>query len=249
MSTIFVTPRMRLRHYTHDDLDELAAMFADEEHMRFYPRPKSRDEALQWIDWNLGLYQQHGFGLWVMESRAAKEFLGNCGLTPQTVEGVTDIELGWHTKRSHWNQGLATEAARACLERAFSDFGLERVISIIRPENIASVRVAENIGMKPEKTASHGGYPHVVYAIGIPDLRPSYRFHHSFRLPTACAVEVTAPSARTRPPFAPAEALTHWVASSLKDLGRGSFDARVSSSALRDSLPVGDECLATGQFP
>lgn len=165
MTVILETARIRLREYRHDDLDDLAAMFADEEHMRFYPRPKTRDEALAWIDWNLGLYEKHGFGLWVMESRATAEFLGNCGLTPQTVEGVTDVEVGWHTKRSHWNQGLATEAARACLDRAFSEIGLKRVISIIRPENIASARVAENIGMHPEKTASHGGFPHVIYAI------------------------------------------------------------------------------------
>ena len=140
-------------------------MFADEEHMRFYPRPKTRDEAQGWIDWNLGLYEKHGFGLWVMESRTTDEFLGNCGLTPQTVEAVTDIEVGWHTKRSHWNQGLATEAARACVEMAFGELGLERVISIIRPENTASARVAQNLGMDPERIASHGGYLHVIYAL------------------------------------------------------------------------------------
>lgn len=92
------TERLRLREYRHDDLDELAAMFADEETMRFYPQTKTRDESRAWIDWNLKLYADRGFGLWVMESIETRELLGDCGLTPQTVEGVTDIEIGWHTR-------------------------------------------------------------------------------------------------------------------------------------------------------
>ena len=97
--------------YTPDDLADLAAMFADEETMTFYPRTKTREESLGWIEWNLGLYESHGFGLWVMESRETGAFIGDCGLTPQTVDGVTNIELGWHTKRECWNRGFATEAA------------------------------------------------------------------------------------------------------------------------------------------
>jgi RimJ/RimL family protein N-acetyltransferase len=165
VAAILETERVRLRPYTHDDLDDLAAMFADEEHMRFYSHPKSRDESQRWIDWNLDLYQEHGFGLWVMESLDSSEFLGDCGLTPQTVDSVTDIEVGWHTVRSHWNQGLATEAAAACRDLAFDEIGRRRLISIIHPDNIASRRVAEKIGMTVEKTAHHGSGPKVIYAI------------------------------------------------------------------------------------
>lgn len=165
MTMRFETQRMRLREFAHADLDHLAAMFADEEHMRFYGRPKSREEALAWIDWNLGLYAEHGFGLWVMESKTNGEFLGQCGLTPQTVEGGTDIEVGWHTKTEYWNQGLATEAALVCRDAGFNEFGLARLISIIDPNNLASKRVAERIGMHPEKTVIYGGNPNVIYAI------------------------------------------------------------------------------------
>jgi RimJ/RimL family protein N-acetyltransferase len=58
------------------------------------PRPKTKDESLAWIEWNRRLYAERGFGLWAMESIETSEFLGDCGLTPQTVEGVTDIEVG-----------------------------------------------------------------------------------------------------------------------------------------------------------
>lgn len=165
MTTIQETQRLRLRHYCKQDLDELATIFADEETMRFYPRPKTRDEADAWIDWNLALYRERGFGLWVMESIQGSRFLGNCGLTPQTVDEVTEIEIGWHTKRSCWNRGFATEAALACKDLAFTRFGLKRLISIIDPENIASRRVAEKIGMHEERIALHEDYPCVIYAI------------------------------------------------------------------------------------
>lgn len=167
MTTILEAVRVRLREYRQADLDELAAMFADEETMRFYPRPKTRNEALAWIEWNQGLYAERGFGLWVMESIETSEFLGDCGLTPQTVEGVTDIEVGWHTKRASWNQGLTSEAALACRDLAFTRFGLRRLISIIDPENIASRRVAEKIGMREERIALHEDYPCVIYAIEV----------------------------------------------------------------------------------
>lgn len=119
MTTILETERIRLREFTRQDLDDLAAMFADEEHMRFYSRPKTRAEAAAWIDWNLDLYAERGFGLWVMESKATREFLGQCGLTPQTVDGITDIELGWHTVPEYSKEGLATEAALAVRHKAF----------------------------------------------------------------------------------------------------------------------------------
>jgi RimJ/RimL family protein N-acetyltransferase len=165
MTTVLKTQRLCLREYKHEDLDALAMMFADEELMRYYSHPKSRDESLAWIEWNLGLYQEHGFGLWVMELLHTAEFIGDCGLTPQTVQGVTDIEVGWHTKREQWNRGLATEAAIACRDRAFGELGLERLISIVHPDNLASKRVAEKIGMKVESTVPHGSSPKVIYAM------------------------------------------------------------------------------------
>lgn len=168
MTTILQTQRLRLRQYTSDDLDDLAQMFADEELMRFYSRTKSREESLAWIDWNLGLYEERGFGLWALELRGTSEFIGDCGLTPQTVQGVTDVEIGWHTKRVHWSKGLATEAATACRDYALLRLGLSRLISIIHPDNVASRRVAEKIGMKVELEVPHGASPKVIYALESP---------------------------------------------------------------------------------
>jgi ribosomal-protein-alanine N-acetyltransferase len=64
-----------------------------------------------------------------------------------------------------WGQGLASEAARACHDFGFSQLKMDSIISLIRPENLPSWRVAERNGMKVWKETTHGGLPHLVYRI------------------------------------------------------------------------------------
>src|SRR5437763_8197801 len=152
MTPILETRRLRLREFRQDDLEELAAMVGDPDQMRFYPRPKTRDEAAAWLSCNLVLYEEHGFGFWLLEALPTAGFLGYCGIRPLTLDGAAEIELGWHTRRRFWNRGIATEAATAARDLAFRRFGLSRLVAVIHPDHIASRRVAENIGMHDEKT-------------------------------------------------------------------------------------------------
>ncbi|MGH2788016.1 MAG: GNAT family N-acetyltransferase [Actinomycetota bacterium] len=168
MQAILVTPRFRLREFQEEDLDDLAAMVADEDQMRFYPRPKTRDEAFAWITRNLALYEKHGFGFWFIESVATADFLGYCGIRPLALEGASETEIGWHTRKTSWNQGIATEAAIATRDLAFGQFELSRLVAVIHPDHLASRRVAENIGMHAEKTTILDDYPSVIYAIQRP---------------------------------------------------------------------------------
>jgi [ribosomal protein S5]-alanine N-acetyltransferase len=163
VTTILQTPRTRLREFTDSDLDTLANMVADEEQMRFYPRPKTRGEASDWIKRNISLYEQHGYGFWFIQSVTTGDFVGYCGIRPH--EQLPEIEIGWHTNKKYWSQGLATEAAGACRDLAFDRFALDRLIGIIDPRNVASVRVAEKIGMRPEREATLDGYRCIVYAV------------------------------------------------------------------------------------
>ena len=163
--TIVETSRLRLREFRVSDLETLAAMVADDEQMRFYPRPKTKDEASAWIDRNLTLYEEAGFGFWLMESTVTGRFLGYCGIRPLKVEGVDEIEMGWHTTKQVWGQGIATEGARACRDLAFDRFGLQRLIATIGPENIPSRRVVEKIRMEPERDTVLDGYPCIIYAL------------------------------------------------------------------------------------
>jgi RimJ/RimL family protein N-acetyltransferase len=164
VTTVAETERLKLREFAAADLDELAAMVADEEQMTFYPRPKTKDEASAYIGRNRALYREYGFGFWCIESRATSGFLGYCGIRPRGLDGASEIEIGWHTKKTSWNTGIATEAASAARDLAFSRFGLSRLVAVIHPEHIASRRVAEKIGMHAETmlVVDHD-YPALIY--------------------------------------------------------------------------------------
>jgi ribosomal-protein-alanine N-acetyltransferase len=168
------TARLRLRPFAADlsDLDPLHEIQSDPDHMRFYPHPFSRDESRAWIERSLEHEEQYGYGLWAIEDRESGEFLGNCGPVHQKVEGVEEVELGWSVTPRRARQGIATEAAAAWRERCLGPLGMERVISLIRPENSPSRGVAERIGMSVWKETLHGSmaWPHLVYRIRAREL-------------------------------------------------------------------------------
>jgi RimJ/RimL family protein N-acetyltransferase len=162
------TQRLAFRQMAADDLDDMAALLGDPEVMLHYPRPKDRDEALAWIEWNQRLYRQEGFGLWLITLRATGEFVGDCGLTPQEIEGTTDIEVGYHVRADLQGHGYATEAAVACRDYARDVLSAKRLIAIIDPDNIPSQRVAQKIGLSHERDAtSRSGAPVRIYATAL----------------------------------------------------------------------------------
>jgi len=142
----------------------MAALLGDEQVMRHYPRPKTRDEAQGWIDWNQRLYREHGFGLWLVTLAETGEFVGDCGLTVQQVDGATEIEVGYHVRSDLQGRGYATEAAAAARDFARDTLGLHRLIAIIKPENTPSQRVAAKIGLQLEKQSIVHGEDCVIYA-------------------------------------------------------------------------------------
>lgn len=101
MRTVLQTQRLRLREFTRSDLDALAEMVADEDQMTFYPRPKTRDEASDWINRNLAFYETLEFGFWLIESLRGG-FNGYCGIRPLMMPGTEEIEIGWHTRKDVW---------------------------------------------------------------------------------------------------------------------------------------------------
>ncbi len=162
---ILETSRLVLREFRVEDTDALLGVVGDPETMRYYPAALDRAGAEQWIARNRRRYTTDGHGLWAMVLKETGELIGDCGLTLQDVEGSKEMEIGYHVHRDLWGQGLATEAARACREYGFMKFAAERVVSIIRVENISSRRVAEKNGMAVWKEITRAGLPHVVYAI------------------------------------------------------------------------------------
>jgi len=162
---ILETSRLILREFCTDDADALALVLSDPETMRFYPAPYDRAGVENWIARNLRRYTDDGHGLWAMILKATGELIGDCGLTVQEVDGSTETEVGYHVRRDLWGQGLATEAARACRDYGFARLSVERIISLIRPGNLPSRRVAEKNGMTVWKEVTWHDLPHLVYAI------------------------------------------------------------------------------------
>jgi RimJ/RimL family protein N-acetyltransferase len=141
--------------------------------MRFYERPKTRAEAGEWIARAQRFYEDHGFGTWRIDLRATGEFAGYCGIRPYSLDEVDEIEIGWHTTKTIWRQGIATEAAMAARDLAFGRFGLPRLVAVIHPQHAASRRVAEKIGMRAERTTTlENEYPAVVYSLHRCSTRP-----------------------------------------------------------------------------
>jgi RimJ/RimL family protein N-acetyltransferase len=164
------TARLVFREMTPGDLDDMAALLADPQVMYYYAHPKSRDEALDWIAWNQRLYREHGSGLWLLTLRDSGEFVGDCGLTPQQVDGVTEIEVGYHVRAALQGRGLASEAAAACRDYARDVLGADRLIAIIDPRNRPSQRVAEKLGLVVERDSDDRGRwdgPRRIYAASL----------------------------------------------------------------------------------
>ncbi len=76
-----------------------------------------------------------------------------------------EVDLGYRFLPEYWGQGLATEASRAALQYGFEVIGLKRVIGLVMPENVASIRVLEKVGMQYEKSVRYDGDPVELYAI------------------------------------------------------------------------------------
>src|SRR5579885_719597 len=162
---ILETDRLALREVTPDDLDFLAGMMADPEVMRYYPNVYSRDEVRAWIDRQLARYAEHGHGVWLVLDRLAGHPVGRCGLAIQEVDGKPEPEIGYMIHRPFWRRGYATEAALGVRRWAFGVKGLDRVISLVRPENGPSQGVARRLGMAPERETLHAGLRHLVFAV------------------------------------------------------------------------------------
>ena len=166
--SILETERLLLRRLRPDDVDAIFAVIGDPIAMQYYPRTFERKDAEEWIERNLRRYAEHGHGLYAVVLKTSGDVIGDCGLVTQQIEGRPELEVGYHLRRDQWGHGYATEAARGCMEYAFGALDAPKVISLIRPENLPSRRVAERNGMQVERQVMHSGLMHLMYAASQP---------------------------------------------------------------------------------
>jgi len=152
-----MTERLRLRGLRGSDFEDYAGLYADPEVVRFVGTRETWDRGRAWrhMAFAVGHWQLEGAGIWVAEERATAAFVGIVGFwEPATWPG---FELAYHLARRFWGQGFATEGARAALAHAFTAWQRDHVISLISPQNLPSIRVAERIGERLEGHIDHFG--------------------------------------------------------------------------------------------
>lgn len=144
---ILETKRLYLREMNPSDFNSLCRILQDEKAMYAYEGAFSDQEVQEWLDRQIYRYQKWNFGLWAAVLKETDKMIGQCGLTMQQWKDQEVLEIGYLFERSHWHQGYATEAAKACKQYAFEKLNASEVCSIIRDSNTASQNVAMRNGM------------------------------------------------------------------------------------------------------
>jgi RimJ/RimL family protein N-acetyltransferase len=126
-------------------------------------QPWSAERARQFVERQIQLFAERQFCLWKLCPKPDGPLIGFCGLQP--LSGTPDIEIGWWLARDCWGRGLATEAAHSALRDGFERLGLQRIVSIAQPANVASIRIMQKIGMRYERTMERNGITVVLYAV------------------------------------------------------------------------------------
>ena len=156
------TERLRLRQWTDADLPPFALLNADPQVMEYFPSRLTRAESDAMADRCRAIITERGWGLWAVESKASREFIGFVGLhvPPADLPFSPCIEIGWRLAAGFWGMGFATEAARAALAFGFGRLGLDEIVSYTSVLNVRSRAVMERLGMTPcEETFDHPAVP------------------------------------------------------------------------------------------
>jgi RimJ/RimL family protein N-acetyltransferase len=159
MHIILKTPRLTIRQFTEDDVDNLFNLNSDPEVMRYLGRPAPREVIRdEIIPFHLGVYERlDRLGTWAAESADNGEFLGWFHFRPGPDGDITNIDLGYRLRRSTWNKGYATEGSRALINMGFTDLGVQRVFAHTMTVNTASRRVLEKCRLILVRTTPYEG--------------------------------------------------------------------------------------------
>ncbi len=161
---VIQTSRLSLRHFVEADLDSLAELMANPDFMRFSTGVFSREATERFLFDRLIAPNREGLpSQLAVILREENRLIGYCGFFQQEVDGMAEMEIGYRLHPDVWNRGMATEAARAVRDYAFDVLKLDRVISLIHPDNHASIRVAQKNGMRVEKRTTFRGFPTLVF--------------------------------------------------------------------------------------
>lgn len=163
---ILETDRLLFRHLVLGDLDELYLLYDDPDIRRYFPEGiLSYEETKEEIEWFIKGHPEHPeLGLWATIHKENNKFIGRCGLLPWVIDHRPEVEVAYLIAKEYWGKGLGTEAAQGILNYGFSQLHLSRMICLIERENVASVKVAEKIGMSYEREGRDDKGPFLLYS-------------------------------------------------------------------------------------
>lgn len=164
------TDRLLLRPWRPTDIDAMVPLFADPA-VWWHPfrRGLTSDECERFLARHMRHWETHGFGMWAAELREREELIGVIGLAVPVwlPEVLPAVEVGWRLHPTAWGRGLATEGGRAALRHGFEVVGLDRIISIFEPDNVASGRVMAKLGMHEWRVTTDPGHGRPIHITEI----------------------------------------------------------------------------------
>ncbi|HEX7296496.1 MAG TPA: GNAT family N-acetyltransferase [Pyrinomonadaceae bacterium] len=161
------TDRLKLRGWRNEDFDAFAELCADPEVMQFLGgKPLDRLEAWRQFAFHVGHWELRGYGHWLVEEKSTGKLAGRVGFLFPV--GWPAFEIGWTLKREFWGKGYASEAARRALQYGFNELDKPHIISLIHPDNKASIQVAERLGETLEGKTELFGHDVLIYGIDRP---------------------------------------------------------------------------------
>ncbi|MGW8249905.1 MAG: GNAT family N-acetyltransferase [Anaerolineales bacterium] len=163
---VLESSRLLFRRQQLDDLNHLWDLYCDPQVVKYIPdAPRTYLEVKEELEWFTNGHPEHPeLGLWATIHKESGNFIGRCGLLPMTIDGQYEVEVAYLIDKAYWGQGLGTEAAGAIRDYGFERLRLTRLICLVDPENLASIRVAEKIGMHFEKEGKDDKGSFLVFA-------------------------------------------------------------------------------------
>lgn len=159
------TANLNLRAFSEKDTDDLHHILMGDHVLQYFPNgsPPSREQVSKMILNLLKHWDEHGYGLWAVESRPTGELMGRSGL--QYLTDTNEVEVDFILGTQFWGQGFATEAGQASLQYGFENLELDMMVGIVHTDNVASQRVLEKIGMQFMEAKEYFGMACHRYAI------------------------------------------------------------------------------------
>ena len=160
------TTRLILREFLLNDYHALVDIVRNPRVMKYsLSGPLSLSQTKEKINYFIRCYKQFGFGKWAVVLKRDNQLIGYCGLDIDEIDNKKQIEIGFRFGEEYWGKGYATEAASVAIRYSLTELKLSSIIAIVDPENKASIRVLEKIGMVFIKNTVFHGSPVMVYKI------------------------------------------------------------------------------------